>query len=378
MNNKKGKILRVYLKLAAPVLAVLTATGAMLFASSGIGARAKELFWSSELPELIISAELGAKAKIERLKEPEPEKPPSAPEPEKTEEKPREEEPSETEKPEQETSEPGLVYRSDTEKPETKTDEAPETAEADEKPEKGGRLSASEIEIKNKTDYSPDIEELLNSDIDLRGRTVLIIHSHATEAYMPSGEDDYVASDPFSTLNGEQNVVKVGEVLKAVLEARGVKVIHDTGLYDYPNYNVSYSRALTGIKTDISEFPEIGVVIDLHRDALEGKDGTVYKTVADVCGEPCAQVGFVVGTNASGLKHPNWEKNLAFALKVQYTMCDKYPSLARPIKISRYRYNQHMTEGSLILEVGCTGNSLKEAIAAVKYFGDCLADVLTA
>lgn len=195
---------------------------------------------------------------------------------------------------------------------------------------------------------------------------------------MPSGEDRYVASDPFRTLNEEQNVIKVGEALKELLEERGVKVIHDTGLYDYPNYNVSYSRALTGIKTDISEYPDIGVVIDLHRDALEGKDGTVYKTVADVGDEPCAQVGFVVGTNASGLNHPNWQKNLAFALKVQYTMCEKYPSLARPIKISRYRYNQHMTEGSLIVEVGCTGNSLKEAIAAVKYFGDCLADVLTA
>ena len=359
MSKKVFKMLQPFLRLILPLAAVLTAAGSMLLTSSAFAARAKELFWSSSLPELIISAELRARVTVEKEDEPEPE-----PEPE----------PERKPEPEAEKPVPELIYTP----PEGEAEENP-TSEPKPEPRRDGDaspLSAENIEIKNKTDYSPDIEALLNSDIDFSGVTVLIIHSHATEAYMPDGENSYVASDPFRTLNVDQNVLRVGEELKAVLEARGIKVIHDTGLYDYPNYNLSYSRALSAIKTDISEYPDIGIVIDLHRDALEGKDGTVYKTVADVGDSPCAQVGFVVGTNASGLNHPKWEKNLAFALKIQYSMCDKYPSLARPVKLSRYRYNQHMTEGSLIVEVGCTGNTLPEALAAVRYFGDCLADVI--
>ncbi|MBQ1730077.1 MAG: stage II sporulation protein P [Oscillospiraceae bacterium] len=357
MSKKVFKKLQPFLRLIFPLAAVLTAVGSMLLASSAFAARAKELFWSSSLPELIISAELRARVTVEKEDEPEPS---PAPEPE-----PGAEEPV-----------PDLIYTPRDAGGEESPPSEEEKPEPQPQPESGGTLSAGNIEIKNKTDYSPDIETLLNSDIDFSGVTVLIIHSHATEAYMPDGENSYVASDPFRTLNEEQNVLRVGEELKSVLEARGIKVIHDTGLYDYPNYNLSYSRALSAIKTDISEYPDIGIVIDLHRDALEGKDGTVYKTVADVGDSPCAQVGFVVGTNASGLKHPNWEKNLAFALKIQYSMCEKYPSLARPIKLSQYRYNQHATEGSLIVEVGCTGNTLPEALAAVRYFGDCLADVI--
>ena len=271
---------------------------------------------------------------------------------------------------------------------------APDTASAEPAPEtperdaigttilgKGsGYLDAGNgIYVKNKSKYTPDFQTLLETPLKFSaatGAAVLIIHTHGSEAYNPAGEDIYVASDPSRTEDTRFNVVRVGDELERVLTERGVTVIHDRELYDYPSYNGSYDRSLASIKAHLKENPEIKVVIDLHRDALEG-DGKLYKTVAGVGEEPCAQVMLICGSDSSGLNHPNWRENLTFALKIQHKMVTDYPTLARPLKISQYRYNQHATTGSLIAEIGTNGNTLQEALAAVRYFGACLADVLT-
>ena len=83
----------------------------------------------------------------------------------------------------------------------------------------------------------------------------------------------------------------------------------------------------------------------------------------------------VVGTNAA-LEHPNWEQNMKLALRVQHEMNRSYPTLARPVGASQYRYNQHMTTGSLIVEVGAAGNTLSESVEAVRYFADSYANVI--
>ena len=271
---------------------------------------------------------------------------------------------------------------------------APDTASAEPAPEtperdaigttilgKGsGYLDAGGgIYVKNKSKYTPDFQKILETPLKFsaaEGAAVLIIHTHGSEAYNPAGEDIYVASDPSRTEDTRFNVVRVGDELERVLTERGVTVIHDRELYDYPSYNGSYDRSLASIKAHLKENPEIRVVIDLHRDALEG-DGKLYKTVADVGDKPCAQVMLICGSDSSGLKHPDWRENLTFALKIQRKMVTDYPTLARPLKLSQYRYNQHATTGSLIAEIGTNGNTLQEALAAVRYFGACLADVLT-
>ncbi len=235
------------------------------------------------------------------------------------------------------------------------------------------------IYLNNRTDYDIDVEEYLSKPLGFSassGAAVLIIHTHGSEAYNPAGEDVYVPSDPSRTEDTRFNVVRVGDELESVLTARGITVIHDRELYDYPSYTGSYDRSMASIKRHLEEHPEIKVVIDLHRDALEG-DGKLYKTVADVGDTPCAQVMLICGSDFSGLNHPDWRDNLTFALMLQREMVADYPTLARPLKISEYRYNQNATTGSLIAEVGTNGNTLQEAITAARYFGECLADVLT-
>ena len=241
------------------------------------------------------------------------------------------------------------------------------------------QLVSEGIYIKNTTGYDIDVDSLLSSELGFSasdGAEVLIIHTHGSEAYSQSDGYTYEESEPSRTLDRNYNVVRVGDKLAEILTERGISVIHDTTLYDYPDYNHSYANAAEGIFSALTENPNIKVVIDLHRDALEDADGTVYKTVADIGNEPCSQVMLVVGTDYSGLQHDNWQENLKFALKLQAQMVLDYPSLARPLQLTKYRYNQHATTGSLIVEVGCSGNTLSESLNAITYFADCLADVL--
>lgn len=83
-----------------------------------------------------------------------------------------------------------------------------------------------------------------------------------------------------------------------------------------------------------------------------------------------SQVMLLVGTNASGLYHPYWEENLRLAVYLQDAVNAAHPTLMRPITLVNERYNQHLTRGSLIIEVGSSGNTLQEAIRAVRLFGE--------
>jgi len=244
----------------------------------------------------------------------------------------------------------------------------------------GGYENAADgIYLKNKTGYDDiDVPALLAAPSPIpAGARVLIIHTHGSESYAKEAGEDYEESDTARTEDKAYSVIRVGDELEKVLTARGVAVVHDRELYDYPSYAGSYSRSMEAISGYLAQYPDIAAVIDLHRDALISSDGTVYKTVADVGDSPCAQVLLIVGSDWSGLEHPNWRENLSFAVHIQADMVRKYPSLARPLSVSEYRYNQNATPGSLIAEVGCSGNTLSEALRAVTCFGDCLADVLT-
>lgn len=171
-------------------------------------------------------------------------------------------------------------------------------------------------------------------------------------------------------------MIRVGDRLSEFLEKRGISVLHDRELYDYPSYTGSYTRSMESIEEYLNKYPDIKVVIDLHRDALEESDGTIHRTSAEINDTICSQVLLIVGSSFSGLEHPDWQENLKFALHLQADMNDKYPGLTRPVTISQYRYNQHATTGSLIVEIGCTGNTLQESLTSVEYFADCLGDVL--
>ena len=118
------------------------------------------------------------------------------------------------------------------------------------------------------------------------------------------------------------------------------------------------------------------MVLDVHRDAQEDADGTPLGSVVTVGDEPSSQVMLVVGTDEGGLEHPNWSENLALALQVQAVANREYPGLMRNLDLRTERFNQHATKGSLLLEMGSTGNTLKQALVAARAIAESLAQVI--
>ena len=242
----------------------------------------------------------------------------------------------------------------------------------------GEYIVADGVYIKNSTAYTLSeslFDEPFDAQLTAGGPQVLIVHTHATEAYtMPEGEE-YEASDAFRTTDVRYNMVRVGDEIADTLAARGISVLHDRTLYDYPAYNGAYTRSAESIKRYLAEYPSICFVLDVHRDAIEDTEGNIYKAV---CGEDAnlAQLEFVMGSDGGGAPHENWRENLKLAAAVQNTAAAQYPTLMRPIILRAARYNQQLSTGSLLVEVGAAGNSLEEALLSAKVFAQCFADTV--
>lgn len=237
------------------------------------------------------------------------------------------------------------------------------------------------LSIKNTSGYDIDIDSVLSAGCPIRLETgkpqILIIHTHSSEAYSPAGLDKYDDLGTNRTLDQNLNVIRIGKELAKIFEDCGLNVIHDTQVFDYPSYTGSYNRSCEAVEKYLADYPSIKIVIDLHRDAL-CSDTVTYKTTATEQGVCASQVMLFVGSDASGLKHPNWRQNLSLALYLQNAVCQSYPSLMRPITLTKYRYNQHLSPGSMILEVGSNGNTLQEALAAIRLFGKAAGPAIAA
>ena len=242
-----------------------------------------------------------------------------------------------------------------------------------------GYDGAQGVYIENRPGLELDVAAMAEAQLTLNlpeeGPQVLIVHTHGSEAYTPDGTDTYVATGECRTTDTEKSVVRVGDEIAKVLTEMGLTVVHDTALYDYPEYNGAYDRSLAAVESWLEQYPTIQVVLDVHRDALIGSDGTVYKPITTINGEKCAQVMLVMGSNAL-YDHPGWLENLALAVQVQKEMNTLWPTLARPIGLRENRYNQQTAPGAMLVEVGSHGNTLQEALAAARMFARALGAVL--
>lgn len=241
--------------------------------------------------------------------------------------------------------------------------------------------AASAIPVAGGCTYSYDKAALLarpsQMDFSGEGPHVLIVHTHGSEAYTPTDGLEYTASTAYRTLETDRSVVAVGKVLAETLEQHGISVIHDPKINDYPSYNSSYWTTLQQIEKWKTQYPNIQMVIDIHRDGAEDDQGKALALSAAVGGESCARLMLVVGTDQGGLSHPNWQENFANALKLQSVLEGMYPGLCRPIDLRTERFNQHAAPGSILIEVGSHGNTLPQAIASAKLLGTGIAAMLS-
>ena len=227
---------------------------------------------------------------------------------------------------------------------------------------------ADRVQMYYACDLRPDLGSLISQplewDLTAPEPTVLILHTHTTESYTKTTED-YKESSAWRTLDENYNMLSVGDVLGQTLAKNGITAIHDRELHDYPSYNGSYSDARKSIAAYLEEYPSIRLVLDLHRDAADTQDGQL-RTAVNLDGQQTARLMLVMGTDAAGLTHPDWEENLSLALKLHATLEDQAPGIMRPLILRAQRFNQDMHPGTLLVEVGAAGDSHGEALAAAR------------
>ena len=229
------------------------------------------------------------------------------------------------------------------------------------------------VEVNNYSGKTADVKELLqkplNWQLQQQEPTVLILHSHGTESYTKT--EDYKETTKYRTRDSDYNVVSVGARLAQVLEAGGVRVIHDTVMHDESSYNNSYNHARASTKEYLEKYPSVSLVLDIHRDAVENKNGEQVKFTAKTEKGTSAQLMLVVGTNAR-LKHTDWPENMALAVKLHALLEKNYPGICRPISFRAQRFNQDLSPGALIVEVGTAGNDRQEALLAAEILGETI------
>ena len=231
--------------------------------------------------------------------------------------------------------------------------------------------------LRNCTDIDP--EYLLEQcgrepdfDVDLdAGPLVLIMHTHTTESYEPYIRDYYDDSFSSRTTDLEKSVAAVGGKIAEQLEAAGIGVIHDETVHDYPQYTGAYDRSAKTVEEYLEKYPSIKIVIDVHRDAIE-EDSVRYAPAVDINGKSAAQVMIICGcTNV-----PQYRYNLRVAARLQSAMESDWQGLTRPILFDERNYNQEMTHGSFLIEMGSNANSLDEALYSGELVGKSLARVI--
>ena len=210
-------------------------------------------------------------------------------------------------------------------------------------------ISDSGIEYYNEASVSTDIPVftgLVSSSSS--GPQILIYHTHTSETYF----------------NDQGSVVDVGNLLADLLRAKGYNVIHDTTIND-ADYNNSYETAYVNVEKILKANPTIQCIIDVHRDSAT-KDMVVKDQ-----GIEYAKLMLVVGTNVR-LSNSIWENNLSFAKAIHLNCLERVDEIIKPIYLSKNRYNQHLCQNSVIVEVGGLENTIFEALNATYILAEAI------
>ena len=202
---------------------------------------------------------------------------------------------------------------------------------------------------------------------------ILIYHTHSQETFLDSEEG-----------NVNDSIVGIGNYLTELLEEKyGYQVIHDTGVYDLIDgvldRSAAYDYARESIQKILDENPTVEVVIDLHRDGVDG-----IHFVTDVNGKDTAQIMFLNGMSmdsqgqpVSYLPNPYIQENLAFSFQLQLAASRNYPGFTRNIYLKGQRYNLHLRPRSLLIEAGSQLNTVEEEMNAMEPLADILNQVLS-
>ncbi len=234
------------------------------------------------------------------------------------------------------------------------------------KEESIARVTEEDLAELNKTSaaYDPSLKKTL----DKANVEVLIYHTHTHEGYAEAGSD---------TEQEDFSVVGVGEVLAQELEdGYGISVIHDKTIHDTSPYDQSYYRSKPTVQSYLNEFPNLKLIIDLHRNSGPSKD----RTTVEINGQSLARVMFVT-SKAS----PYYTEMMETVNEMISTSEELFPGFLADGNsgVGLYEYNrgsnnfsQDLSPACILTEFGTNLNTAQEAKLSAKYLARLIAENL--
>ena len=191
-------------------------------------------------------------------------------------------------------------------------------------------------------------------------------------------DTQYKPTETWRTEDDRYNMVRIGEELTEELEQRGFAVVHDQTDFEPPNLSGAYSRSLEMLEERLGRGENYDYILDIHRDAYSGpyNGGNGMEIDGVQTAYVMMLVGKGTGETGSGFdERPDWPQNLELAQAITDRMNHLAQGISREVKIKSGRFNQHVSTGALLIEVGNNKNTLGEALAACKVIAQALADV---
>lgn len=207
---------------------------------------------------------------------------------------------------------------------------------------------------------------------------VLLYHTHTWEAYEMTEETQYTPTETWRTKDERFNMIRIGQELEKHLTALGFSVVHDQTAFEPPNLSDAYTRSLSMLEKRLAAGEEYDYILDIHRDAYSGPYNGA--NALELEGKHMAFVMLLVGkgTGATGSgfdKRPDWPRNLELAQRITDAINQQADGAAREVKIKTGRFNQHVSAGALLIEIGNNRNTIEEALASCPVIARALAQV---
>ncbi|MCG7345080.1 stage II sporulation protein P [Sporosarcina sp. ACRSL] len=234
---------------------------------------------------------------------------------------------------------------------------------------------ASNVVEEEKTEPEPEPEPEVIEEPETTAGKVLLYFTHSHEAYEPmtKAADGKIA---VSHQHQTENVMKMGEKLKSLLQINGVEteMLEVDNMKELAKKNLPYYRAYDAIrpyvKNRLSE-KEYDLIIDIHRDAV-GRE----KTTLVHGGEKYAKVAFVVG-----MDHPGYKNNEMMTNRLKTVMENRIPGITRDVIPKGGagvdgKYNQDLHPNIILVELGGVGNSEDELNRTVAIIAESVSELL--
>lgn len=168
------------------------------------------------------------------------------------------------------------------------------------------------------------------------------------------------------------NIAMVGRYLGDVLQEKGVPTfVNNIDIArrleeQRLSYSKSYEESRRAINTALKTNPSLTYFLDIHRDS----DVPKQTTTTSINGESYARILFVIGTN-----HSNYAKNKQFADALNELLKQNYPGISRGVLLKSAKqgngeYNQSVSTGSLLIEIGGANNTFQESQRAAEALAD--------